>query len=106
MPDDMVAPTPAPMSYGREMAGVHAQGKSVTTTVELMAGSGLKYVHATNKGRKGVEGDLEKSRMKVPIIIILLFIASSDCGWMIVVVETRFREQRKFRRRRNGFVLS
>ena len=35
------------------------------TTVELMAGSGLKYVHATDKGRNGMAGDLERSRDKV-----------------------------------------
>lgn len=26
---------------------------------------GLKYVHATNKGRGGMEGDLEKSRKQL-----------------------------------------
>ena len=62
MPEGMEA-APAPgMSYGREMAGVKATSKGVRTTVELMAGTGLKYVHATSKGRTGMAGDLEKSR--------------------------------------------
>jgi hypothetical protein len=65
MPDGMaVAPAPA-MSYGKELAGVKAARAGPQTTVELMAGSGLKYVHATNRGRQGMEGDLEKSRKEV-----------------------------------------
>jgi hypothetical protein len=47
------------------MSGVRAQVKGVSTTVDLLAGMGLKYVHATNKGRKGQMGDLEKSREQV-----------------------------------------
>jgi hypothetical protein len=50
---------------GREISGVRAAVKGVATTVDLMAGMGLKYVHATNKGRKGQMGDLEKSREQV-----------------------------------------
>lgn len=53
------------MSYGRDLSGIRATTKGPQTTVELMAGSGLKYVHATNKGRNGGEGDLEKSRKLV-----------------------------------------
>lgn len=39
-----------------------------------MAGSGLKYVHATDKGRNGMMGDLERSREKVllPSFILLI----------------------------------
>ena len=44
---------------------MRAAVKGVGTTVDLMAGMGLKYVHATNKGRKGQMGDLEKSRDQV-----------------------------------------
>lgn len=44
---------------------MRAQVKGVSTTIDLMAGMGLKYVHATNKGRKGQMGDLEKSRDQV-----------------------------------------
>lgn len=65
MPDNIEPPPPQPMAYGRELSGIRATGKPVTSTVELMAGTGLKYVHATNKGRKGVEGDLEKSRLQL-----------------------------------------
>ncbi len=65
MPDEVIVTPAVPMSYGREFTGVRPNGKSVSSTIELMAGSGLKYVHATNKGRKGVEGDLEKSRKQV-----------------------------------------
>ena len=49
----------------REMSGVRAAVKGPTTTVDLMSGMGLKYVHATSKGRKGQMGDLEKSREQV-----------------------------------------
>ena len=35
------------------------------TTAELMAGSGMKFVHATKRGQQGIEGDLEKSRKKL-----------------------------------------
>jgi hypothetical protein len=35
------------------------------TTAELMAGSGLKYAHATRRGNQGQDGDLEKSRKKL-----------------------------------------
>jgi hypothetical protein len=55
------------------MSGVRAQVKGVQTTVELMAGMGLKYVHATNKGRKGQMGDLEKSREQVCFAFLLHF---------------------------------
>lgn len=44
---------------------MRAAVKGPTTTVDLMAGMGLKYVHATSKGRKGQMGDLEKSREQV-----------------------------------------
>lgn len=47
------------------MSGVRPAVKGVSTTVDLMAGMGMKYVHATNKGRKGQMGDLEKSREQV-----------------------------------------
>lgn len=54
------------MSYGRALEGVRPQKqKGPQTTVELMAGSGLKYVHATHKGRQGLDGDLERSRKQV-----------------------------------------
>jgi len=53
------------MTLCRELTGVRAAVKGVGTTVDLMAGMGLKYVHATNKGRKGQMGDLEKSRDQV-----------------------------------------
>jgi hypothetical protein len=32
-------------------------------TVEMMRGSGLKYVHTLTKGKQGNKGDLEKVRM-------------------------------------------
>ncbi|KAJ1437689.1 hypothetical protein B484DRAFT_392642, partial [Ochromonadaceae sp. CCMP2298] len=54
-----LAPLVTPnMGYGREMSAVRANVKGVATTVDVMAGLGLKYVHATNKGRKGTMGDL------------------------------------------------
>jgi hypothetical protein len=62
MPENLEVNPTAGMSYGREMAGVKASTKTARSTVELMAGTGLKYVHATSKGRVGVPGDLEKSR--------------------------------------------
>ena len=36
-----------------------------TTTLDIMWGQGLKYVHAITDGRGGVEGDLEKSKRKI-----------------------------------------
>lgn len=56
------------------MSGVRPVGKGVATTVDLMAGMGLKYVHATNKGRKGQMGDLEKSREQVRCTYIQYFL--------------------------------
>jgi hypothetical protein len=54
------------MGLGKEITGLKAKGgPGPLTTAELMAGSGLKYVHATGKGRQGVDGDLEKSRRQV-----------------------------------------
>ncbi len=55
------------MSYGREFASNKTKMKLNTslTTVELMAGTGLKYVHAVSKGQQGMEGDLEKSKKQV-----------------------------------------
>ena len=35
------------------------------TSMELMASSGLKYIHATKKGFQGIEGDLERSRKAI-----------------------------------------
>ncbi len=67
MPDEVIVPKTASMTYGTDMSGVRAAGKTASSTVELMAGSGLKFVHATSKGRKGVEGDLEKSRNMVSV---------------------------------------
>lgn len=58
-------PSPVPMGYGREMSGIRPKGKGLSSTVELMAGTGLKYVHAIGKGKYGSEGDLERSRNMV-----------------------------------------
>jgi hypothetical protein len=65
MPTGLETPEAPGMSYGREVAGVKPAVKGLHSTVELMAGTGLKYVHATSKGRAGVPGDLEKSRALV-----------------------------------------
>jgi Ca2+-binding EF-hand superfamily protein len=62
MPDNITPLPTQPVSFGRDMSGIRAQTKPVTSTVELMAGMGLKYVHATGRGRPGVPGDLENSR--------------------------------------------
>lgn len=57
---------PPSLGYGREMDGVKPKTwKGPQSTVEMMAGSGLKWVHATGKGRQGMEGDLEKSRAQL-----------------------------------------
>ena len=69
------------MSFGSTQGVRKKQEIGSQTTVDLMMNSGiiktiiyfysdylliinlgLKYVHATNKGRGGMEGDLEKSR--------------------------------------------
>ena len=66
LPDALTAPSVPAMSYGTTVSGVRPSGGSgPQTTVELMARSGLKYVHATSKGRQGLDGDLEKSRKQV-----------------------------------------
>lgn len=36
-----------------------------STTLEIMRGQGMKYVHAITDGRQGVEGDLEKSKRQI-----------------------------------------
>lgn len=62
---------PRPKSAGPKMTFGSTQGfrkkddARPQTTVDLMLNSGLKYVHATNKGRRGMEGDLEKSRKQL-----------------------------------------
>jgi hypothetical protein len=49
------------MSFGN--GSVRPVPKTVPkTSVELMLGSGLKYIHATKRGFQGMEGDLEKSK--------------------------------------------
>jgi len=58
---------------------VRAQVKGVSTTIDLMAGMGLKYVHATNKGRKGQMGDLEKSRDQVSVLCLLCLLFCLFC---------------------------
>ncbi len=59
MPDDFNLPKQPAMSYGRAMSAVRpSSGKGPQTTVEIMAGQGLRYVHATDTK----SGDLERSR--------------------------------------------
>ncbi len=59
MPDDFNLPKQPAMSYGRAMSAVRpSSGKGPQTTVEIMAGQGLRYVHATDVK----SGDLERSR--------------------------------------------
>ena len=54
------------LSYGREMEGIQPKTwKGPQSTVEIMAGSGLKWVHATSKGMQGMDGDLERSRKQL-----------------------------------------
>lgn len=65
MPDNIQPLPTQPVSFGREMSGIRAQAKPMQSTVELMAGLGLKYVHATGRGRPGVPGDLETSRAQL-----------------------------------------
>lgn len=58
------------MMHGRELEGVRPlKRQEPITTVDLMAGSGLKYVHATNRGRNGMVGDLERCRDKVQFFL-------------------------------------
>ena len=54
------------MSYGKEITSTRSQIRTQvrTSTVEIMANSGLKYVHAY-RGEQGMEGDWEKSKKYV-----------------------------------------
>ena len=62
---------PPSLGYGKELDAVKPKTwKGPKTTVEIMAGSGLKFVHATSKGRQGMDGDLEKSRKTVSIFAL------------------------------------
>lgn len=36
-----------------------------STTLDIMRGQGMKYVHAISGATQGVEGDLEKSRRQI-----------------------------------------
>jgi hypothetical protein len=67
MPENLTLPKEATMTHGNETTRVRPAVKGTTgrSTVELMAGTGLKYVHALNMGQRGMEGDLEKSRNQV-----------------------------------------
>ena len=66
------------MMHGRELEGVRPlRRQEPITTVDLMAGSGLKYVHATNRGRNGMVGDLERCREKV----LDTFVQSMCMNW-------------------------
>ena len=106
MPDNMTPVAIPSMGYGREMSGVRATVKGVATTVDLMAGMGLKYVHATSKGRKGQMGDLEKSREQVIkkrlrqmffyVLFFISFFLSSHFVVVFLVVENGVREQGQF----------
>ncbi len=54
------------MGFGTELKTVRPKSAiGAKSTIELMANSGLKYVHATSRGRQGLEGDLEKSRKQL-----------------------------------------
>ena len=72
MPDDLPPASEPVMTYGREVVGLRpaVKGTSGRSTVEIMAGSGLRYVHALNMGQRGIEGDLEKSRSQVGSIVL------------------------------------
>ena len=88
MPDNLPPASEPVMTHGKEVVGLRpaVKGTSGRSTVELMAGSGLKYVHALNMADRGIEGDLEKSRNQVyenptsycpRIIIVLCFMIHS-----------------------------
>jgi hypothetical protein len=73
MPEGMPPPAVSTFGHGREMSAVRPDVKnSSISTVDMMSGLGLKYVHATSKGRQGQEGDLEKSRQKVFFVLAVL----------------------------------
>ena len=56
----VVPKPPSRMGYGKELSAVRPQRSSAAkNTLEIMARSGLKYVHATSKGHQGGEGDYE-----------------------------------------------
>ena len=66
LPDNMQMAAAPSLSYGKQHSAVRATNiKAPQNTVEIMAGCGLKYVHATSKGRQGQEGDLERSRRQL-----------------------------------------
>ena len=88
MPDPSSFPKlkapPVDMSKGGP-AVVRPQTRvAAQSTVEMMMGSGLKYVHASGKARgKGMEGDLEKSRKQVSLYVCVcqcvLFVCVCQC---------------------------
>lgn len=56
------------LTYGGRLAAGVANGGSVPRgghQVDMMMGSGLKYVHALKRGTGGMQGDLEKCRQQV-----------------------------------------
>eukprot|EP01038_Epipyxis_sp_PR26KG_P011939 gene11939-15981_t len=60
MPTDWVPETNKTMGYGKEVSGVRPLvATGATSSVELMAGSGLKFIHAARKD------DLERSRKQL-----------------------------------------
>lgn len=67
MPLDLAPPTTSKLAGGTsDTQAVRPDVKvAVSSTVDMMAGLGLKFVHATNRGRQGQEGDLERSRKKL-----------------------------------------
>ena len=59
MPDNFNVPKHSAMSYGRAMSAVRpSSGKVPQTTVEILAGQGFRYVHATDTK----SNDFERSR--------------------------------------------
>jgi Ca2+-binding EF-hand superfamily protein len=65
IPDTLSVKTP-PITYGREFSGVRPQsGPSTLNILQSMADSGLKYVHASGRGKQGTAGDLEKTRKQL-----------------------------------------
>ena len=72
------------MSYGKEITSTRSQVRMQvrTSTVEIMANSGLKYVHAY-RGEQGMEGDWEKSKKYVRYSI---YRVSTVCMYVYVEV--------------------
>ena len=75
------------MGFGGAVASQRQVQAGAKSTVDLMMSSGLKYVHATKKGRGGMDGDLETCRKE---LMNMGFVSKENFDLDVEEDETKF----------------